>query len=228
MGTLSATADPGRAAILLAFTGATPGDRIERDGQPIRYPPISSAAGLVYDYEAQPGMEHHYTVSGATAVAMLPDTPGGTAVTLAHPTNPSLNQTVKVRDDNPNVWEAPGTVHEVMGQREPLVTHTMRTYHSGELVFWTPWEQRPDIIALFGDGTPILINPPASCPLEYEWTWGSLSAEKIDVHGQSGIWWTYSYQRVIKAGGYVTDPPTCRTPTSVSCPNRATPTTRPS
>ncbi len=90
----------------------------------------------------------------------------------------------------------------------------MRTYHSGELVYWTPWSsdrhQRPVRRRQI-----ILNNAPASSPLEYEWTWGSLSAEKIDVHGQSGIWWA-TQRRVNKAGGYVTRPPTCPTPTSVS------------
>ena len=107
---------------------------------------------------------------------------------------------VKARWDQPQTWTAPGTVHEVMGARAPVVTHTMRTFHSGSIEFWTPIDAEFDIIQLFADGTPILVNPPVCCTpvLRYEWTWGDLTAKLAgdDVTGRSGWWWTYNYQRV--------------------------------
>lgn len=204
--TLTATVDPDLGRVLVTFTGATVGDRLQRDGVDVRYPPVTSAAGIIADFEAQPGQPHTYSLSGGTVtVTPNPDQACDGAL-LVHPTDPTLSLKVKVRDDNPNEWDAPGTLHEVMGQRAPLVTHTQRTYHTGTLVFWTPWATRPQVIALFEDGTPILVNPPTCCPLEYEWTWGRLVAEKIDPTGSSGIWWTYDYNRVGIPAGYVTRP----------------------
>ena len=78
-----------------------------------------------------------------------------------------------------------------MGRRNPVWTHTVRTYHSGEVVFWTPYAQEQDVIDLFASGGPVLLNPPDCCPLRRVWmAIPDLVREKIDVAGQSGIWWT--------------------------------------
>jgi hypothetical protein len=205
--TLTVTPDPANGRVQIAWTGATIGDRITRDGQPVRYPPITSAAGIVFDYEAQPGIEHTYGLSGGTATATLPAPAGCDGAFLVHPLDPSLTLKVKVRDDNPNRWTSPGTLHEVMGRRDPIVTHTVRTYHSGELVFWTPYAQEQAVIDLFADGTPILLNPPACCPLRRVWMWApDIERDKINVDGGSGLWWRFSYTRVGEPGGFITRP----------------------
>ena len=137
----------------------------------------------------------------------LPAPVGCDGAFLVHPTDPSLSLKVKVRDDNPNRWTSPGTLHEVMGQRNPVWTHTVRTYHSGEVVFWTPYAQEQDVIDLFASGGPVLLNPPDCCPLRRVWmAIPELVREKIDVGGQSGIWWTLQYTRVGEPGGFITRP----------------------
>jgi len=207
--TLTAVPDPTHGRIQLVWTGATVGDTMTRDGLPVRYPPISSAAGTLYDYEAQPGRTHTYTLSGASATATLPDG-GCDGAWYVHPTKPQLSMKLKTRWDQPQEWTAPGTIHEVMGSRPPLVTHTARTYHKGQVQFWTPIDLEDEVVALFEDGTPILINPPTCCTpvLRYEWTWGSLSARLAgdDVTGRSGWWWTYEYQRVGTPAGHIEKP----------------------
>ena len=206
---LTATPDYANGRVLLTWTGATMGDKIMRDGLPVRYPPVSSAAGALWDYEQQPGKAHTYTLSGGT-VTLQPAPADCDGLLLVHPTDPSLSMKVKARWDQPQSWTAPGTVHEVMGARAPLVTHTQRTFHTGQIEFWTPIAGEFDIIELFADGTPILVNPPTCCTpvMRYEWTWGELTARLAgdDVTGRSGWWWTYSYQRVVTPGGYVVKP----------------------
>jgi hypothetical protein len=201
--TLQATIDPGLGRPLLVWADATVGDTITRDGQPLRGGTITATSGSMVDAGAMSGATHTYALSGATATITVPV--GNTV--LVHPKDATLNQTVKVRDDNPNEWEAPGTVHEIIGLRDPIVTHTVRSRHRGTFVFWTPYAQRQAIIDLFADGSPILINPPDDCPLEFEWTWGRLVADKIDVTGGSGIWWTYDYQRVAEPASLPGQPP---------------------
>ena len=207
--TLTASPDPINGRVLITFTGATVGDTITRDGLPVRYPPITSTAGVLFDYEAQPGIDHTWVLSGGSVTATLGsgDCDG---LWLTHPTNPSLSMKVKARWDQPQRWTSPGTVHEVMGNRPPLVTHTRRTYHTGTIEFWTPITAEAAVIALFEDGTPILVNPPACCTpvMRYEWTWGDLEARLAgdDVSGRSGWWWTYSYQRTITPSGHVDRP----------------------
>ncbi len=204
--TLTLTADPDNGRIIVAWTGATIGDPILRDGQPVRYPPVASTAGIVYDYEAQPGVAHTYALSGGTAT-LDPPPADCDGAWLVHPTDPDLTLKVKVRDDNPNRWTSPGTLHEVMGKRDPVVTHTVRTYHSGELEFWTPYDHEQAVIDLFADGSPILLNPPACCPLRRVWMWApDIERNKIDVKGGSGLWWTFRYTRVGEPAGYVTKP----------------------
>ena len=209
MATITASPDPANGRILLTVTGATVGDTITRDGLPVRYPPLTGSTAVLYDYEAQPGKTHTYAVSsGGTATATIP---AGQCdgVTLVHPTDPSLTLKVKLREDSEQRWSAPGTLHEVMGARPPLVTHTVRTYHSGRLVWWTPLAQRQAVVDLFAEGTPILVNPPTCCPsVEYQWAWGELSAEWAggDVTGASGLWWTLDYTRTVTPSGTVTRP----------------------
>ena len=204
--TLTVVPDQANGRVQIVWSGATPGDTMTRDGLPVRYPPVTASTGVLYDYEARPGTQHTWALSGGSATGTLPAPAGCDGAFLVHPTDPGLSMKVKVRDDNPNRWEAPGTIHEVMGNRPPLVTHTVRTYHSGELEFWTPWADRQAIIDLFAAGTPILVNPPDCCPLEYEWTWGALEADKIDVTGRSGIWWRYNYRRIGTPAGYINRP----------------------
>ena len=207
--TITATPDPTRLRVLLTVTGATAGDTITRNGLPVRYPPLTGPTAVLYDYEAQPGREHTWEVSsGGSVTATLDDTNVGTV--LVHPTDPTLSMQVTMRENSDIRWAASGTLHEVMGNRPPLVTHTVRSYHSGRVVWWTPASARDTVVALFADGTPILINPPARCdpPLLYQWVWGDLSAEWVgdDVTGASGVWWTLDYTRTITPAGTVTRP----------------------
>lgn len=206
--TLTATPDPDNGRVLITYSGATAGDRLTRDGITVRYPPITSTDGVLYDYEAQPGQTHTWALSGGTVQAALPM---GTCdgAWLIHPTDPDLSLKVKVRDDRPARWTAPGTIHEVMGSRQPIVTHTVRTYHSGDLEFWTPYDQWPQVRDLFAAGTPILVNPPACCPIRYQWVWAyDIEETKAggDVSGGSGLWWRLAYTRVAAPSGDIDRP----------------------
>jgi hypothetical protein len=207
--TLTVIPDQAGGRVQVAWTGATVGDTMTRDGLPVRYPPVTSTAGVLYDYEAQPGRTHTWALSGGQATGTLP-APDCDGLWLVHPTDPALSMKVKARWDQPQRWSAPGTVHEVMGNRPPIVTHTVRTYHSGQIEFWTPITAEADVVALFEAGTPILVNPPTCCTpvMRYEWTWGDLEAKLAgdDVTGRSGWWWTYSYQRIGTPAGHIDRP----------------------
>ena len=106
--TLTVVPDQANGRVQIVYTGATVGDTITRDGNPVRYPPITSTSGVVYDYEAQPGKTHTWGLSGGTVTGTLPSPVGCDGAFLVHPTDPSLSMKVKVRDDNPNSWTSPG------------------------------------------------------------------------------------------------------------------------
>jgi hypothetical protein len=205
MGTITVTPDPVNGRMLVQWAAVTADEQLTRNWDPVRGGDSVEAYGSLFDYEAPYGVLATYRIDTDSGSGTL--TPSDEYARIVHPTRPSLSIAVTVRDDNPQTWTAPGTVHAVIGQRYPLVTYTSRQTHTGTLIFWTPYAQRADVEALFDDGTPLLINPPAAAPLEYEWTWGSLTLEKLDPLGQFGCWWRYDYQRIARPDGAILDDP---------------------
>lgn len=196
--------------VLIVYEGVTGPASMTRTVDGVALPVRSGQAlddgGLVIDYEAPLGVAVTYTLDGATSTTTVPT--DGAGAWLVHPTDPSLSMRVTVVTDDANEWEAPGQVLEPIGSRDPIVVYRPRSRHRGSLIFRTSWEQRQDVIALFADGGPILVNPPQACPLEWEWMWGALRGQRKGNDAKGGIEWTLEYQRMAPPVGSITTPDT--------------------
>lgn len=161
---------------------------------------------LVDDYEAPFGVPVTWRLhpAGVTATGTLDvRTPW-----LTHPTDPTLGGPAGLVDDDDWQWNAPGTVHDLLGSEWPIVVYQARTVHTGLLRLTSSWADRAGIERLLRPGSPLLLRTPPGCDVDDAWVWPStVRRRKAAPHDPPHVWWELTYQRVATPGGLVTQDP---------------------